>query len=87
MVEQKDETARPDNPPAFSVPGLVSPNGDILYPEYGMSLRDYFAAKAMAGMLSAASGIVGGDCEPKSARLAALAYGCADAMLIERSKE
>lgn len=40
-------------PPAFPVPPPTpSPNGDWLYADGGMTQRDYFAAKAMHGMMS-----------------------------------
>ena len=48
----------------------------------GMSLRDYFAAKAMQGMLSACTGWSEAGIE----RLAKCSYMTADAMLIERQK-
>jgi hypothetical protein len=59
--------------PAFPRPGDFNP-------QYGMTLRDYFAAKALQGMF--ASGNI-----PKSARddeLAEVAYEMADAMLKAR---
>jgi hypothetical protein len=37
-----------NNPPAFPLPAHTYPNGEISHGEYGMTLRDYFAAKAMA---------------------------------------
>ncbi len=46
----------------------------------GMTLRDYFAAKAMAGMLSDPTVACDG------VRLARIAYSHADAMLAERDK-
>jgi hypothetical protein len=80
----------PENPPAFARPlSIDKTSGD--YPTYygeqdGMSLRDYFAAKAMQGML--ASGhetaiektaiAAGGD---PIRGLALASYGMADAML------
>jgi hypothetical protein len=33
--------------PAFSFPAYTYPNGEINHGEGGMTLRDYFAAKAM----------------------------------------
>jgi len=46
----------------------------------GMSLRDYFAAKALAGMLA--------DSEVKATRedFAERSYALADAMILERNK-
>ena len=52
----------------------------------GMTLRDYFAAKAMAALISTAGGpcVIGlGGCEPATA---SAAYKIADAMLAEREK-
>ena len=46
----------------------------------GMTLRDYFAAKAMQGMLSDPTVACDG------VRLACIAYAHADAMLAERDK-
>lgn len=48
--------------------------------EGGMSLRDYFAAKAMQGLIASAEGQV----KPESYVLAA--FRIADAMLAERTK-
>ena len=47
----------------------------------GMTLRDYFAAKAMQGMI-AAVGYHRGEVD----FMAESAYDCADAMLLERAK-
>ena len=47
----------------------------------GMTLRDYFAAKAMQGMI-AAVGYHRGEVD----FMAESAYDCADAMLLERDK-
>ena len=69
--------------PAFPKQGLSGlPNGDVIYGREGMTLRDYFAAKAMQGLLSAHF------CsdEYTSEVIAATAYQMADAMLTERSK-
>ena len=69
--------------PAFPEQGLSGlPNGDVIYGREGMTLRDYFAAKAMQGLLSAHF------CsdEYTSEVIAATAYQMADAMLTERAK-
>ena len=58
--------------PAF--PGAAS---NERYAPQGMTLRDYFAAKAMQGMLAAGEGV-------PSEKLAKWAYDVADAMLAER---
>jgi hypothetical protein len=49
-------------------------------PEGGMTLRDYFAAKAMQGMLAACTGWSEANLE----RLAKCSYSTADAMLKAR---
>jgi hypothetical protein len=81
---------KPDNPDAFPIVKL----GDESYVvETGMTLRDYFAAKALQGAMSNFKLLEGiakelhGDLEvelPK--KLAADVYKVADAMLAERSK-
>lgn len=53
-------------------------------PEGGMSLRDYFAAKAMGGMVA---NIVRGHVSYGNTRdMAARCYEIADEMLVEREK-
>jgi hypothetical protein len=71
----------PSNPSAFPVPNdvLFHPNtkpGECGY-EFGMTLRDYFAAKAMQGMVGT---------NPSWHHLASKSYEIADAMLSERAK-
>ena len=63
-----------DGGPAFSVPRDA--------PADGMSLRDYFAAKAMAAMLT----IEDVHLNYVESQLARWAYEQADAMLAERNK-
>lgn len=62
-----------DGGPAF--PQAEYPN----LSQTGMSLRDYFAAKAMAAMLSQ-------RCFPSDAEMPRIAYAIADAMLKAREK-
>ena len=50
----------------------------------GMSLRDYFAAKALCGMEITAEVTMGGSFFYSPSALAARAYAIADAMLVER---
>lgn len=76
-----------ENPLAFPVhPKTTDPC------EEGMRLRDYFAAKAMQGMISDPAtlttlGDVAKDKETTASDvLASLTYGLADAMLKERLK-
>jgi hypothetical protein len=65
------------NPPAF--PPMHDPNTH----EFGMTLRDYFAAKAMQGAMSGCA--VRGEVIMYS-DLAGLSYEMADAMLKAREK-
>jgi len=67
----------PSNPPAFPNPRWEGWGS----PEEGMTLRDYFAAKALQGMLAEnGGGAVTND------EIAAWAYHLADAMLKARSQ-
>ena len=63
------------NPPAFPV--ITD------YLSKGMTLRDYFAARAMQGMLSGASSDLNAEFYQ---RVVTKAYSLADAMLKEREK-
>lgn len=70
-----------DGGPAF--PQSETANGNTIHDEHaqgGMSLRDYFAAKAMAAVLERIPAM-------PNARIADQAYGIADAMIAARSKE
>ena len=67
---------------------MIANNGGPAFPTKigsvpGMTLRDYFAAKAMQGMLAACRDQAMFSQEEE---LAELAYGTADAMLKERDK-
>jgi hypothetical protein len=53
---------------------------------FGMSMRDYFAAKAMAAFIAGIDR-TGGVIPVDDQRVAERAYNVADAMLEERSKE
>lgn len=68
--------------PAF--PAAPNPNytDDAFLGQRGMSLRDYFAAKALQGMLSNAEG----NRQANEQFWAKLAYAQADAMLDARNK-
>ena len=67
--------------PAFPFPAYTYPNGEINHGEGGMTLRDYFAAKAMQGMNSR-DGFDARQARPE--QRAKLAYIEADAMLKAR---
>jgi hypothetical protein len=66
--------------PAFPTERIGRESGEYLtYQEEGMTLRDYFAAKAMQGIL------VGIECDPATVpHVAESAYILADAMLKAR---
>ena len=72
-------TDKPENPYAFPMS-----EGERHYQEYGMTLRDWFAGQALAGML-AYQGSYGTGNDP--CNNAARAYEHADTMLAEREKE
>jgi hypothetical protein len=67
-----------NNPPAFPVKGFQTRAGQgfVNIEAQGMTLRDYFAAKAMQALLD-------GDYYDATARMA---YDMADAMLAAREK-
>ncbi|WP_081013943.1 hypothetical protein [Pseudomonas putida] len=74
--------SKPTGCPAFPVPGLQDDESFN-----GMTLRDYFAAKALQGMLPYPGNEMWGsfaNMTPKQA--AESAYGYADAMLAARVK-
>lgn len=66
-----------DGGPAFPELGNVGHNSDW-QSESGMTLRDYFAAKAMQGELSS------GDASHSVENIASRSYAIADAMLRAR---
>ncbi len=66
-----------DGGPAFPLSQALSQNA---FP--GMSLRDYFAAQAMVGILSSQNNWM--DAPYDEARVALSAYCLADAMIVER---
>ena len=86
MCIENGGTAFPIMPPCSSSGEKAS---GYPYPEPGMSLRDYFAAKAMqAGMTGATlPGLLENDSETiEAVKKAAIAfYAIADAMVVARS--
>jgi hypothetical protein len=67
--------------PAFPKQGEMDQFSNVFHrPQLGMTLRDYFAGQALAGMLSSCS--EGATYSPMNA--AGNAYEFADAMLAER---
>jgi hypothetical protein len=76
----------PENPPAFPTLGNIAHNSDWLT-ERGMTLRDYFAAKALPSTIGMVVGIAPPDQEHMVAEVVArLSYQMADAMLAESAK-
>lgn len=71
------KASKDDGGPAF---GEFQQAGDCSVKTGGMSLRDYFAAKAQAGMLANYNVINTPE------HVAQMAYAHADAMLAERAK-
>lgn len=69
-----------ENPPAFPM--------DHRFMLEGMSLRDWFAGQALAGIIgNSASGLAVGTSHPDgNTTVAVVAYVLADAMLAERAK-
>jgi predicted ATP-grasp superfamily ATP-dependent carboligase len=58
------------------------PESSVFVPELGMTLRDYFAAKALVGLLAADANL-----SIPAEKIAEWAYAQAGAMLKERAKE
>lgn len=67
--------------PAFQSANDVRLGDSVTKGHFGMTLRDYFAAKAMQGMLADK------DFDPSLEELAKTSYRVADAMLSERGKK
>lgn len=74
----------PQSIPAFPVPLNPGQGWNGMAPCDGMTLRDYFAARAMHQFLNGAVLPVGVDASEELAMLAARAYETADAMLAAR---
>ena len=77
--------------PAFPIPGDV---GNLEDWKHGMSLRDYFAAKAMNAVLANNGGAVQANsacgwslCNCTFSDVAEFSYQVADAMLAERERQ
>jgi len=69
----------PENPAAFPRDGVL--------PQFGMSLRDWFAGQALAGVLSAGRTYPAGTSEAAIIdSVIEAAFQFADAMLTERAK-
>ena len=79
---------KPDNPNAFP-----TPESEHNYAVEGMSLRDYFAGQALAGLLADGTMNKIANIDPETTSTedeqlcADMCYSIADAMLAEREKE
>lgn len=86
---------KPNNPFAFPVPASKSENQrgsgyNVTEGQEGMTLRDYFASKAMNGFASNnewAKNSGPNDWDDYIGRMTRSAYQIADAMLAEREKQ
>ncbi len=81
------EDKKPENP-AFPIVEKRYDGYGLLYDEthFGMTLRDYFAAKAMPNFINATLTIRGQGVSESITQAAKYAYEIADAMLKERVK-
>ena len=81
-----------DGGQAFPIPGCSLPNGEMQWPEGGMSRREYFAAHAPITFEDAVNLIETADPNTDKERAIIMAILClmrfeyADAMLAERNK-
>ena len=76
-------TTKDTGGPAFP---HITESGKYVYEE-GMTLRDWFAGKAMAAHAVAVSNVATDSPEDWHAMVAQMAYMTADAMLAERNKQ
>lgn len=76
-----------DGGPAYPVLGMSQRNGQEFLAVFnnGMTLREYFAAKAMQSLLIS-PGQMGNDCRANDERLSCWSFQIADAMLAERER-
>ena len=89
MTVGASPTMATDGGPAFPRPMSVdSDTATIVASQQGMSLRDWFAGQALAGLLAAdTAGSVSSDMGEVTARYAGVAYRLANAMLEARGGE
>lgn len=89
-MEQETKNTKPENPQAFpctnDLATKYNEHGQSYGAETGMTLRDYFAAKAMQGILSFTGTDWDGPYGYSPEKVSIRVYEIADAMLIERSK-
>ena len=81
-------SASHDGGPAFPIPGIIGTDGNFIeLPVQGMTLRDYFAAKVLAGFLANQHQDYAPLIDDKVPMLAKEAYRLADAMLAARERK
>lgn len=64
--------------PAFPTHSFTQPSGDFIWPQNGLTKREWFAGMALQGFLAANQ-----DIQPAPGRTAEIAFKYADAMLAE----
>ena len=74
-----------NNPPAFPNINLYTKEGIEVYGDSGLTMRDYFAAKAMQAFISTLPEIKSNQ-TPKWSVIASDAYRMADAMMKAREQ-
>src|SRR5690606_15393487 len=70
--------------PAFPIHPASAMDGQLVRETQGMTLRDYFAARAMQGVLGNTKGQFGRGYPDANMNLAVASYAIADAMLAAR---
>ncbi len=91
--EDKTDDRKETGGMAFARPTSQAPNFEIAWDQQGMTLRDYFAAKAMQGIIpglmlrQGQPGYSDGEMIAESVALSIDAADCMIAMLKERDKE
>jgi hypothetical protein len=71
---------------AFPQLELNSSTGDVCQQHFGMTLRDYFAAKAMQALLSSTNNVDRIEGYVGFKKISTAAYHCADEMLKTREQ-
>jgi hypothetical protein len=85
MVQGGSVSKTDSGGPAFPSPEWSDAHGNIAHQEYGMTLRDYFAAKALQGLILNSQGTQGFDMALIQSTGAELSYEFADAMMKARA--
>lgn len=79
-------TTRDDGGAAFPHPFHYGNSDGLAYGALGMTLRDYFAAQIVVGLMSSPQIHAGGDAQAYTTEFPRVAYLIADAMLEARKK-